>query len=109
MTQPPQDSDFEMRTDSGGRRLIAALVEAQIKIASGLTIHGLIAGIAMAMGVPLVVINLAPVNEWLSWVVVWWVAITDAGIIITTLAVGIVSCLRTSHGTMRMLEQDCAA
>ena len=88
--------------------MIAALVETQVKIARGLTIHGLIAGVAIAVGVPLIVLNLKPINEWMPWVVVCSAAITGAGIIIATLAVVIVSYLRTSRCLMKLLERNRA-
>jgi len=88
--------------------MIAALVETQVKIARGLTIHGLIAGVAIAVGVPLIVLNLKPINEWMPWLVVCSAAITGAGIIIATLAVVIVSYLRTSRCLMKLLERDRA-
>ncbi len=101
------DSDFQATT--GERDMVIALVETQMKIARGLTMHGLIAGVAIALGVPLIVINLAPMNEWMPWVVVCSAAITGAGIIITTLAVVIVSYLRTSRCLMKILERNRAA
>ncbi len=88
--------------------MIAVLVETQMKIARGLTMHGLIAGVAIALGVPLIVLNLAPINEWIPWLVVCSAAITGAGIIITTLAVVIVSYFRISRRLMKLLERDRA-
>jgi hypothetical protein len=109
MTQPQQVYDPDIRATAGERDKIAALVETEMKIATGLTIHGLIAGFAIALGVPLIVLNLAPINEWLLWVVVCIAAITGAGIIITTLiAVVIVSYLRTSRCLIKILERDRA-
>ena len=107
MTQPQQTLDSDTRA-AAERNMIAALVETQVKIARGLTIHGLIAGVAIAVGVPLIVLNLKPINEWMPWVVVCSAAITGAGIIIATLAVVIVSYLRTSRCLMKLLERDRA-
>jgi len=84
--------------------MIAALVETQSKIARGLTIHALIAGVTIALGMPLIVLNLAPINEWMPWVGVCSAAITGSGIIITTLAVVIVSYLRISGCLIKLLE-----
>lgn len=109
MTQPQQAYDPDIRATASERDTIAALVEMQMKIARGLTIHGLIAGVAIALGVPLIVLNLAPINEWMPWVVACSAAITGTGIIITTLAVVIVSYLRISRCLMKMLERDRAA
>lgn len=106
MSQPQQTCDPDIRVSAEEREMIAALVETQMKIARGLTIHGLIAGVAIALGVPLIVLNLAPVNDWMPWVVVCSAAITGAGIMITTIAVVIVSYLRTSHCLMKLLERD---
>ena len=107
MTQSQQTLDSDTRA-AAERNMIAALVETQVKIARGLTIHGLIAGVAIAVGVPLIVLNLKPINEWMPWVVVCSAAITGAGIIIATLAVVIVSYLRTSRCLMKLLERDRA-
>ncbi len=63
MTQPEQISDQNNRAATGERDTTAALVETQMKIARGLTIHGLVAGVTIAPGVPLIVVNLAPSNE----------------------------------------------
>jgi hypothetical protein len=109
MTQPQPAYDPDIRAAAGERDMIAALVETQTKIARGLTIHGLIAGVAIALGVPLIVLNLAPINEWMPWVVVCSAAITGTGIIITTLAVVIVTYLRISRCLMKILERDRAA
>jgi hypothetical protein len=108
MIQPQQTVDLDSRAAAGERDTTAALIETQMKIARGLTLHGLIAGVAIALGVPLIVLNLAPINEWMPWVVVCSAAITGTGIIITTLAVVIVSYLRISRCLMKMLEQDRA-
>jgi hypothetical protein len=109
MTLPQPTDDSDIPAAAGERDMIAALVETQTKIARGLTIHGLVAGVAIALGVPLIVLNLAPVNEWMPWVVVCSAAITGTGIIITTLAVVIVSYLRISRCLMKILERDRAA
>jgi hypothetical protein len=77
-----------------------------MKIARGLATHGLIACVAIALGVPLIVLNFAPGNEWMRWVVVCCAAITGAGIIIATLAVVIISDLRTSRCLGKILERD---
>jgi hypothetical protein len=108
MSQSQPACDPDLRAVAGERDMIAALVETQTKIARGLTIHGLIAGVAIALGVPLIVLNLAPINEWMPWVVVCSAAITGTGIIITTLAVVIVYYLRISHCLMKLLERDRA-
>jgi hypothetical protein len=108
MTQPEQISDQDNRTAIGERDTTAALVEAQMKIAKGLTIHGLVAGVTIALGVPLIVLNLAPSNEWMRWVVVCCAAITGSGIIIVSMAVVIVGYLRTSRNLEKILERDRA-
>ncbi len=109
MSQPQPTDDSYLPATASERDTIAALVETQMKIARGLTMHGLLAGVAIALGVPLIVINLAPMNEWMPWVVVCIAAITGAGIIITTLAVVIISYLRISRCLMKILERDHAA
>ena len=65
MPQHKQTDDPDIRAMARERDMIAALVETQMKIARGLTIHGLIAGVAIALGVPPIVLNLAPINEWM--------------------------------------------
>jgi hypothetical protein len=106
MIQPEQTSDTDSRAAVGERDTTAALVESQMKIARGLTIHGLIAGVAIALGVPLIVLNLAPSSEWMRWVVVCCAAITGSGIIIVSMAVVIVGYLRTSRCLGRILERN---
>ncbi|MCA8985501.1 MAG: hypothetical protein R3C12_03840 [Planctomycetaceae bacterium] len=108
MSRSQQANDSDIRAAAGERDMIAALVETQMKIARGLTMHGLIAGVAIALGVPIIVLNLAPVNEWMPWVVVCSAAITGTGIIITTLAVVIVSYFRISRCLMKLLERERA-
>ena len=108
MSQPQQTYDPDIQVPAGDRETIAALVETQVKIATGLTIHGLIAGIAIALGVPLIVLNLTPINAWMPWVVVCSAAVTGTGIIITTLAVVIISYLRTSRCLMKIIDRDRA-
>lgn len=108
MTQHQQTDDPDIPAMARERDMIAALVETQLKIARGLTIHGLIAGVAIALGVPLIVLNLAPINEWMPWVVLCSAAITGAGIMIATLAVVIFSYLRISRCLMKLLERDRA-
>jgi hypothetical protein len=93
VTQPEQDSDPDSRTTAGERETTAALVETQMKIAGGLTNHGLIAGTAIALGVPRIVLNLAPSSDGMRWVVVCCAAITGSGIIIVSMAVVIVGYL----------------
>jgi len=44
------------------RQMLTSLLVTQVKIAIGLTIHGLLAGIAIALGGPLIVLNFAPTN-----------------------------------------------
>jgi|GEM_PF-2298793 hypothetical protein len=83
-----------------------AIVESQMKIARGLTIHGLVAGVTIALGIPLIVLCLAPKNDWMHWVVVCVCAITGSGIIIVSMAVVIVGYLRTSRYLGKLLERD---
>lgn len=82
------------------------LVEMQMKIARGLTIHGLLAGIVIALGIPLIVLNLAPYSEWMHWVVICSAAITGSGIIIVSTAVVIIGFLRTSRHLAKILERN---
>ena len=109
MTQPQPACDPDIQTAAGKRDVLATLVETQMKLATGLTIHSLIAGVAIALGVPLIVLNLVPINEWMPWVVVCSAAVTGTGIIVTTLAIVIVSYLRTSRCLMKILERDHAS
>jgi hypothetical protein len=106
MTETEQTSDPVKRVATGERDTTTALVETQMKIARGLALHGLIAGVAIGLGVPLVVLNLAPSDEWMRWVVVCCAAITGSGIIIATLVAVIVGYLRTSRSLAKILERD---
>lgn len=58
MTQVEPTSDPARRATARERETTAALVEAQIKIARGLATLGLIAGVAIGLGVPLIVLEL---------------------------------------------------
>lgn len=106
MSQTQPTSDPVGRAAAGERDTTTALVETQMKIARGLAMHGLIAGVAIGLGVPLIVLNLAPSDEWMRWVVVCCAAITGSGIIITTLVTVIVGYLRTSRSLGKILERD---
>lgn len=77
-----------------------------MKIARGLAMHGLIAGVAIGLGVPLIVLNLAPSDEWMRWVVVCCAVVTGSGIIIASMAAVIVGYLRTSRCLGRILDRD---
>lgn len=106
MTQTQQTTDSVRRTDVRERDTTAALVEAQIKIARGLASHGLIAGVAIGLGVPLIVLTLAPSSEWMRWVVVCSAVVTGAGINIASMVAVIVGYLRTSRCLGKILERD---
>jgi hypothetical protein len=106
MTQVQQISDLVGRAAAEERGTIAALVETQMKIARGLAMHGLIAGVAIGLGVPLIVLNLAPSDEWMRWVVVCSAVVTGSGIIIASMAAVIVGYLRTSRCLGKILERD---
>jgi hypothetical protein len=105
MTQVEQTSDPARRAIAGDRETTAALVDAQIKIARGLTTLGLVAGVAIGLGVPLIVLNFAPSCEWMRWVVVCGAAVTGSGIIIASMVVVIVGYLRTSRCLGKLLER----
>ena len=106
MTETEQTSDPVRHVANGEKDTTAALVETQMKIAKGLAMHGLIAGVAIGLGVPLIVLNLAPNDEWMRWVVVCCAVITGSGIIIATLVTVIVGYLRTSRSLGKILERD---
>jgi hypothetical protein len=106
MTQTPQTSDPVRRAAAGERDTPAVLVETQMQIARGLATHGLIAGVAIGLGVPLIVLNFAPSNEWMRWGIVCSAVITGSGIIIASMVVVIIGYLRTSRCLERILERD---
>ena len=105
MTQAEQTSDPARRAAVGERDTTAALVETQMKLARGLATLGLIAGIAIGLGVPLIVLNFAPSSEWMRWLVVCCAAVTGSGIIIASMVVVIVGYLRTSRCLGKILER----
>ena len=105
MTQAQQTSDSAGRAAAEDRDTTAALVETQMKIARGLATHSLIAGVAIALGVPLIVLNSAPSSELMRWVVVCCAAVTGSGIIIASTVVVIVGYLRTSRCLAKILER----
>jgi hypothetical protein len=105
MTQVEPTSDPARRATARERETTAALVEAQIKIARGLATLGLIAGVAIGLGVPLIVLNFAPSCEWMRWVVVCSAAVTGSGIFIAAIAAVIVGYLRTSRCLGKLLER----
>ena len=105
MTQAQQTCDPARRAADGEGDTTAALVETQMKIARGLATHSLIAGVAIALGVPLIVLNFAPSSEWMRWAVVCCAVVTGSGIIIASTVVVIVGYLRTSRCLAKILER----
>jgi hypothetical protein len=106
MTQVEQTSDPARPATVGERATTAALVEAQIKIAKGLATLGLITGTAIGLGVPLIVLNLAPSSEWMRWVVVCSAVVAGSGVIIASMVAVIVGYLRTSRCLGEILERS---
>ena len=105
MTQAEQTPDLVTRQVTGERDPSVALVEAQMKIARGIATLGLIAGLAVGLGVPLIVLNFAPSSEWMRWVVVCCAVAVGSGIVIASMVVVIVGYLRTSRCLGRILER----
>ena len=70
MTQIEQTPGLVNRQVTGDRDSSVALVQAQMKIARGVATLGLIAGVAIGLGVPLIVLTLHQVRNacagWLS-------------------------------------------
>ena len=105
MTQAQQTDDPAGRAAVGERDTTATLVETQMKIARCLAMHSLIAGVAIGLGVPLIVLSFAPSSEWMRWVVVCCAVVTGSGIIIASTVVVIVGYLRTSRCLGKILER----
>lgn len=105
MTQAEQTHDLVNRQVTGDRDSSVALVQAQMKIARGVATLGLVAGVAIGLGVPLIVLNFAPSSEWMRWVVVCSAVVVGSGIIIASMTVVIIGYWRTSRCLGQILER----
>ena len=100
-----QTTDPDKQRVTGQPDPALTLVEMQVKITRGVAALGIIAGVAIGLGVPLIVLNFAPSSEWMRWVILCCAVIVGSGILIASTVVVIIGYWRTSRCLERALER----